>query len=137
MPTKPSDELKTFPNPYPQRDYLISMVCPEFTCLCPMTGQPDFACIYITYIPDKLCLELKTIKLYLWDYRNQGTFHEAVTNKILEDFVTACAPRHMTIMSDFRIRGGIHTCVTVTHPNGKKHLAPTTRPGHQSHDWEN
>jgi 7-cyano-7-deazaguanine reductase len=119
MSTKPSEELKTFPNPYPNRNYTISLECPEFTCLCPMTGQPDFACLYISYIPDKICLELKAIKLYLWNYRNQGAFHEAVTNKILEDFLKACSPRQMTIQADFRIRGGIHTRVTVSYPDDK------------------
>lgn len=122
MPTKPSRELQTFPNPFPQRDYLISMECPEFTCVCPMTGQPDFGTLYITYIPDKLCVELKAIKLYLWSYRDEGTFHEAVTNQILEDFVHACAPRQITIQSDFKVRGGIHTCVTVNHPHDQKPL---------------
>lgn len=122
MPSKPSQELVTFANPYPQKNYVISLECPEFTCVCPVTGQPDFGCIYISYIPEKLCLELKSIKLYLWSYRDQGTFHEAVTNKLLEDFVHACAPRRMTVKGDFKVRGGIHTCVTVSHPDDKKAL---------------
>ena len=116
MPTKPSKELKTVPNQYSNRDYTVSMECPEFTCLCPMTGQPDFACIYITYIPDKLCIELKSLKLYLWSYRNEGIFHEAVTNKILDDLIKACSPRQMTIKADFKIRGGIRTCVEASYP---------------------
>src|SRR3989338_4930580 len=87
MPTKPTKNLETFPNPKPGRDYEINIECPEFTCLCPKTGQPDFATIYISYIPDELCVELKSLKLYLWAYRNEGAFHEAVVNQILDDLV--------------------------------------------------
>lgn len=112
MATAPSKKLETFPNPRPEREYEISMECPEFTCVCPRTGQPDFATIRITYIPDKLCVELKSLKLYLWSYRDEGAFHEAVTNRILDDFVQACRPRKVTLVADFNVRGGIHTVVT-------------------------
>ena len=113
MATLASKELETFANPRPERDYEINMDCPEFTCVCPRTGQPDFATIRITYVPDKLCVELKSLKLYLWSYRNEGTFHEAVINRILDDFVQACRPRKMTVVGDFNVRGGIHTTVKV------------------------
>jgi 7-cyano-7-deazaguanine reductase len=115
MATNPSTALETFPNPRPERDYEINMECPEFTCVCPRTGQPDFATIRINYIPDKLCIELKALKLYLWSYRNEGAFHEAVVNKILDDLVRACAPRRMTIVGDFNVRGGIHTTVNASY----------------------
>jgi 7-cyano-7-deazaguanine reductase len=115
MPTSPSKELETFPNPQPDRDYEIRFDCPEFTCLCPKTGQPDFATIKIRYIPDKLCVELKSLKLYLWSFRNEGTFHEAVTNQILNDLVSTIQPRFMEVIGDFFVRGGIHTIVTATH----------------------
>lgn len=113
MPSQPSTDLKTFPNPNAERDYEIHFHCPEFTCVCPMTGQPDFAVFDISYVPDKLCVELKSLKLYLWTYRNEGAFHEAVTNKILDDLVAAVAPRKMSVTGDFNIRGGIHTKVRV------------------------
>lgn len=112
MSTHPKKKLDTFPNPKPERDYEISFECPEFTCLCPKTGQPDFATIEITYVPDALCIELKSLKLYLWSYRNEGAFHEAVTNQILDDLVAACRPRRMVVRGDFFIRGGIHTVIT-------------------------
>ena len=115
MSTAPSTDLETFPNPAPERDYEIAFDCPEFTCLCPKTGQPDFATIRIRYVPDALCVELKSLKLYLWSYRDEGAFHEAVTNKILGDLVAAVAPRKMTVEGDFWVRGGIKTVVTVTH----------------------
>lgn len=115
MATKSSKELETFPNPRPERDYEINMECPEFTCVCPRTGQPDFAIIRIHYVPDKLCIELKSLKLYLWSYRDEGAFHEAVINKILDDLVGACRPRKMTVTGDFNVRGGIHTTVTAAH----------------------
>ncbi len=107
--------LEVFPNPNPQRDYTIEMECPEFTCLCPRTGQPDFATIRISYIPDRLCVELKSLKLYLWSYRNQGAFHEAVTNQILTDLVDACHPRSMKVSGEFYARGGIYTTVTASY----------------------
>jgi 7-cyano-7-deazaguanine reductase len=109
--TSPSKALETFPNPNPARDYEIRFECPEFTCLCPKTGQPDFATIRIRYTPDKLCVELKSLKLYLWSYRDEGAFHEAVTNGILDDLVAATKPRRMTVEGDFLVRGGIHTVV--------------------------
>jgi 7-cyano-7-deazaguanine reductase len=107
MATQPNRELQTFPNPRPQRDY-------EFTCLCPLTGQPDFATIRIRYTPAERCVELKSLKLYLWSYRDQGAFHEAVTNQILDDLVAALQPRRLAVEGDFRIRGGIHTVVTAS-----------------------
>jgi len=112
----PSRELETFPNPKPERGYEICFECGEFTCLCPRTGQPDFADLTITYVPDKLCLELKSLKLYLWSFRDEGAFHEAVVNRILDDLVGACSPRSMTVVGDFFIRGGIHTVVTAGYP---------------------
>ncbi len=104
--------LETFPNPNPDRDYRIEMKCPEFTCVCPKTGQPDFAEIRISYIPDASCIELKSLKLYLWSFRDKGHFHEAVTNQILDALVAATAPRSMTVVGDFNVRGGITTTVT-------------------------
>lgn len=116
MSTKPSKDLETFPNPNPDRDYEISFVCPEFTCVCPKTGQPDFATIKIDYVPDQHCIELKSLKLYLWSYRDEGSFHEAVTNRILDDLVEACQPRSMSVEGDFKVRGGITTKVLVEYP---------------------
>jgi 7-cyano-7-deazaguanine reductase len=107
-------EIEVFPNPQPDRPYTITMECPEFTCLCPRTGQPDFATIHIRYVPDKLCIELKSLKLYLWSYRNEGAFHEAVVNRILDDLSSVCKPRFMEIAGDFLVRGGIHTTVRAT-----------------------
>jgi len=101
--------LETFANPAGKRDYTIRMTVPEFTCLCPKTGQPDFATLEIEYIPDVLCVELKSLKLYIWSYRDQGTFHEAVTNKILDDLVTCLQPRYLRITARFNVRGGIYT----------------------------
>jgi 7-cyano-7-deazaguanine reductase len=117
VPTSPSKSLDTFPNPNPERDYEIRFECPEFTCLCPKTGQPDFATMRIRYIPDRLCVELKSLKLYLWSYRNEGAFHEAVTNAILNDLVSTIQPRFAEIEGDFFVRGGIHTVVTARHAN--------------------
>ena len=108
-------EIETFPNPFPGRDYNIDMECPEFTCLCPKTGQPDFGILEISYIPDKLCIELKSLKIYLTSYRNEGGFHEKVVNIILDDLVSACKPKKMKIVGDFNVRGGIHTTITVEH----------------------
>ena len=115
MPSAPSRELESFPNPRPERDYIIEFECPEFTCLCPKTGQPDFATLRIRYTPDALCVELKSLKLYLWSFRDEGNFHEAVTNRILDDLVAVVSPRYMQIEGDFYVRGGIRTVVTVTH----------------------
>jgi 7-cyano-7-deazaguanine reductase len=112
MSTAPSKALGTFANPNPSRDYTIQITCPEFTCLCPKTGQPDFATITLTYVPDDLCLELKSLKLYFWSFRDEGAFHEAVINQILDEFVAACQPRRMTVAGDFYVRGGLHTVVT-------------------------
>jgi len=117
MTTRPSKQLETFPNPAPARDYSIDFECPEFTCICPMTGQPDFAVIRISYVPDQTCVELKSLKLYLWSFRDEGVFHEAVTNRILDDLVAALAPRRATVVGDFSVRGGIRTVVTARHPN--------------------
>ena len=114
--TKPTKQLETFPNPRPGRDYHIAFDCPEFTCLCPLTGQPDFATIAIDYVPDERCVELKSLKLYLWSYRNEGGFHEDMTNRILDDLVAAIAPRRMTVTTDWLVRGGIHTVVEASHP---------------------
>ncbi|MDE0903711.1 MAG: preQ(1) synthase [Planctomycetota bacterium] len=116
MSTQPSTSLETFPNPNPERSYEIRFECPEFTCVCPKTGQPDFATIRIRYTPGDLCVELKSLKLYLWSYRDQGAFHEAVTNQILDDLVAAIAPREMVVEGDFMVRGGIHTVVEVRYP---------------------
>lgn len=115
MSKQSSRALETFDNPQPDRDYLVAFDCPEFTCLCPRTGQPDFATIRIRYIPDRRCVELKSFKLYLWSYRNEGAFHEAVTGKILDDLVAALDPRWLRVTGDFYVRGGIHTVVTATH----------------------
>lgn len=114
--TSPTKQLGTFKNPYPERHYTIEMDCPEFTCLCPKTGQPDFATIHISYIPDQLCVELKSLKLYLWSYRQEGGFHEKVINQILDDFVSTARPRFIEVIGDFKIRGGIHTVIKVRHP---------------------
>ena len=116
MPAPSRAALETFPNPKADRDYEIRFECPEFTCLCPRTGQPDFAVIRIRYVPDRTCVELKSLKLYLWAFRDEGHFHEAVTNRILDDLVRAIAPRRMTVEGDFNVRGGIHTTVSASHP---------------------
>jgi len=115
MSTQPTRSLETFPNPHPQRDFEIRFECPEFTCLCPKTGQPDFATFRIRYMPDELCVELKSFKLYLWSFRDEGHFHEAVTGTILEDLVAAMAPRQLVVEGDFMVRGGIHTTVEMSH----------------------
>jgi len=112
MVKKPAKQLETFANPEPGREYEIRFSCPEFTCLCPRTGQPDFADVTITYVPRELCLELKSLKLYLWSYRDEGHFHEAVTNLILDDLAAAARPRRMTVVGRFNVRGGIRTVVT-------------------------
>lgn len=117
LPTEPTLALEVFANPRPGRNYEISFECPEFTCLCPKTGQPDFATIRITYTPAEHCVELKSLKLYLWSYRNAGAFHEEVTNRILDDLVSACHPVRLRVVGDFLVRGGIHTVVTATFPD--------------------
>ena len=113
---KPSKELETFDNPYPDRDYWVRIECPEFTCLCPITGQPDFAKIYIDYIPDKRCVELKSLKLYIWSFRDEGHFHEEVANRIADDLVRAMQPRKLKLRMVFNVRGGITTTVEVERP---------------------
>jgi 7-cyano-7-deazaguanine reductase len=110
----PSRQLETFPNPKTDRNYEIEMDCPEFTCMCPRTGQPDFANLHIRYIADQLCIELKSLKLYLWSYRSEGAFHEAVVNQILDDLARACKPRFMEVKGEFWVRGGIQTTVTAS-----------------------
>ncbi len=112
-PSKKS--LETFPNPNPGRDYAIRMRIPEFTCLCPKTGQPDFATLHLEYVPDGLCVELKSLKLYIWSFRNEGAFHEAVTNRILDDLVRLMRPRFIRLTAEFNVRGGIYTTVVAEH----------------------
>ncbi len=115
MPTLPSKELETFENPMPERDYTIRIDIPEFTCLCPKTGQPDFATLKLEYVADQKCVELKSLKIYVWSFREEGAFHEKVTNDILSDLVRACAPRFMRLTADFNVRGGIYTTVVAEH----------------------
>ena len=115
MSTKPNKTVETFPNPRPGRPYEVRFECPEFTCLCPLTGQPDFATFRIHYVPAETCVELKSLKLYLWSFRDEGHFHEAVTNRILDDLVHATTPRYMRVEGDFLVRGGIHTVVVAEH----------------------
>src|ERR1700730_12138698 len=112
---QPTRTLETFPNPNPGRGYEIRFECPEFTCLCPLTGQPDFGTFRITYIPAQRCVELKSLKLYLWSYRNEGAFHERVTNQIADDLYEALSPRRLRVEGDFNVRGGIRTVVVVEH----------------------
>ena len=129
MPTEPSKTLETFDNPEPGRDYTIRMTLPEFTCLCPKTGQPDFATLELEYVPDRLCLELKALKLYIWSFRDEGHFHEDVTNRICNDLVAACAPRFLRLTGEFNVRGGIWTTVTAEHrAEGWQPPEPVTLP---------
>jgi len=123
MPSRPSKRLETFPNPNPARDYRIHMEIPEFTCLCPRTGQPDFATLYLDYVPDRVCIELRSLKLYVWSFRNEGAFHESVTNRMLEDLVRTARPRFMRLTARFNVRGGIYTTVTA------EHRKPRWKPG--------
>jgi len=129
MPSAPSQTLDTFANPQPERDYRIRIRVPEFTCLCPKTGQPDFAELTLEYIPESTCVELKSLKHYVWSFRDQGAFHEAVTNRILSDLVATTEPRFMRLTADFNVRGGIYTSVVVEHraPNWQP-PAPVTLP---------
>lgn len=120
MPTRPSKELQVVPNPHPDRDYMVEIESPEFTALCPVTGQPDFATITITYIPGPLIVELKSLKLYLWSFRDEGHFHEDVTNLILNDLVKVLEPRYMQVIGKFNVRGGIYTTVTAEHGEKKQ-----------------
>jgi len=115
MSTQPNTDLETFPNPNIERDYTIRIDTPEFTCLCPKTGQPDFATLSLEYVPNEHCVELKSFKLYIWSYRDKGAFHEAVTNSILEDLVKACEPRFMRLSAEFNVRGGVYTTVVAEH----------------------
>jgi len=131
MPTTPSRALVTFPNPNLERDYLIRHACPEFTAVCPVTGQPDFGTILIVYTPDRLCVELKSLKLYLWSFRDEGHYFEQVTNQILDDLVRAVRPRRMTVIGDFNVRGGIGTRV-VAHFAARPRPRPRTRPRRRS-----
>lgn len=115
MSTTPNQDLETFPNPKPERDFVIRMRMPEFTCVCPKTGQPDFATLYLDYIADQRCIELKSLKLYLWSYREVGAFHEAITNKIADDLVAKLEPRYLRLRAEFYVRGGIYTDVIAEH----------------------
>ncbi len=123
MPEKATDTLETFPNPTPERDFTIRIEVPEFTCLCPKTGQPDFATLTLEYVPNESCIELKSFKLYIWSYRDKGAFHEAVTNSILDDLVKACQPRVMRLSAEFNVRGGVYTTVVAEHK--ADHWAPS------------
>lgn len=123
--SKPARALDTFPNPRPERDYVIHMRVPEFTCCCPLTGQPDFATLLLDIVPDQRCVELKSLKLYTWSFRDQGKFHEAVTNEILDDLVTAIAPRYLRLTAKWYVRGGIFTTVVAEHR--KKGWKPAPR----------
>nr|VFK41970.1 MAG: 7-cyano-7-deazaguanine reductase [Candidatus Kentron sp. TC]VFK42325.1 MAG: 7-cyano-7-deazaguanine reductase [Candidatus Kentron sp. TC]VFK59139.1 MAG: 7-cyano-7-deazaguanine reductase [Candidatus Kentron sp. TC] len=133
MITKPVGSaalLEIFENPYPQREYTIRIRVPEFTCVCPKTGQPDFATLHLEYIPERSCIELKSLKTYVWSYREEGTFHEAVTNRILDDLVSACQPRFLRITAEFNVRGGIYTTVVAEHrsEDWKQPVNPTRIP---------
>ena len=123
----PSGELFTFPNPAPDRDYTIRMTLPEFTCLCPVTGQPDFATLELEYVPDRLCVELKSLKLYIWSFRDRGAFHEAVTNEIVDRLAGATTPRFMRLTARFNVRGGIYTTVVAERRRPGWEAAPPTR----------
>jgi 7-cyano-7-deazaguanine reductase len=127
--TEPSTCLEIFSNPAPERDYTIRMTIPEFSCLCPKTGQPDFATLKLEYVPHERCVELKSLKLYIWSFRNRGAFHEAVTNEMLEHLVAATAPRFMRLLAEFNVRGGIYTTVVAEHRHpGWTCAAPVTLP---------
>jgi 7-cyano-7-deazaguanine reductase len=129
MSSQPTKTLETFPNPQPERDYTIRIRVPEFTCLCPRTGQPDFATLHLEYVPDAHCIELKSLKLYVWSFRDEGAFHEAVTNRMLADLVAACQPRYMRLRAEFNVRGGIFTEVVAEHRQpGWQPAAPVALP---------
>ena len=129
-PTAPQSHVDTFPNPSPERDYAIRIRMPEFTCLCPKTGQPDFAELVLEYVPEELCVELKSLKLYIWSFRDRGTFHEAVTNEILSTLVGATRPRYMRLTGTFNVRGGLYTSVVAEHrAAGWAPAPPVTLPG--------
>ena len=129
MPSQPHTQLETFANPAPERDYTIRMRLPEFTCLCPKTGQPDFATLLLEYVPDRSCVELKSLKLYIWSYRDRGAFHEAVTNEIAAHLAAAVDPRFLRLTAEFNVRGGIYTTVVAEHrQNGWTPAAPVALP---------
>jgi 7-cyano-7-deazaguanine reductase len=129
MATRPSKSLETFANPAPERDYLVHIEIPEFTCLCPMTGQPDFATLVLDYVPDRRNVELKALKLYIWSYRDEGAFHEAVTNRIVDDLVQAMKPRFLRLTAKWYVRGGLFTTVVAEHrKRGWKPLPPVELP---------
>lgn len=129
MTSKPSKSLETFNNPKPERDFTIRIDVPEFTCLCPKTGQPDFATLHLEYVPDLLCVELKSLKLYVWSFRDEGAFHEAVTNRILDDLVSVTQPRFMRLTARFNVRGGVYTHVVCEHTKpGWSAATPVTLP---------
>ena len=129
MPSQPSTDLETFPNPAPERDYTIRMQIPEFTCLCPKTGQPDFATLELEYVADRDCVELKSLKLYIWSFRDRGTFHEAVTNEIADHIGNAIHPRFLRLTARFNVRGGIYTTVVVERrKTGWQPATPVTLP---------
>jgi len=129
MPSRPRNAVETFANPSPRRDYLVHIEIPEFTCLCPLTGQPDFATLVLDYVPDKRNVELKSLKLYTWSFRNEGVFHEAVTNRILDDLAKALAPRFMRLTAKWYVRGGIFTTVVVEHRKKGWKAAPHVEVG--------
>lgn len=128
MPSTPSKELVTFPNPEPGREYAIRHECPEYTAMCPVTGQPDFGTIVVSYVPDRTCVELKSLKLYLWSFRDEGHFFEQVTNRILDDLVRATKPRRMTVIGKFNVRGGIGTTVVARYDAATDRLPKPPRP---------
>ena len=129
MPSQPSTDVEVFPNPAPEQDYTIRMRIPEFTCLCPRTGQPDFATLELEYVPDRLCVELKALKLYLWSFRDRGAFHEAVTNEIIDFLADKLSPRFMRLRARFNVRGGIHTSVIAERrAGGWRPAEPVTLP---------
>ena len=129
MPSLPSKKLLTFPNPKPERDYLIHMEIPEFTCLCPITSQPDFATLTLDYVAERKCIELKSLKVYIWSYRDEGAFHEALTNRILDDIVAVLSPRYARLKAQFNVRGGIYTTIVAEHrKRGWKFKSPPSVP---------
>ena len=128
MPRRPSRHLATFPNPSPRRDYVVRHECPEYTALCPVTSQPDFGTIVVIYAPDRRCIELKSLKLYLWSFRDEGHYFEQVTNQILDDLVRTCRPRWMTVIGRFNVRGGIGTTVVARHPARPSPASPRPSP---------
>lgn len=127
MSETPSKDLETFDNPHPGRDYTIRIRVPEFTCLCPKTGQPDFAELNLEYVPDRRCVELKSLKMYVWSFRDEGAFHEDITNRILDKLVEVCAPRFMRLTAEFNVRGGIYTTVVAEHRAADWQIPPPVK----------